>query len=84
MLVVGDLSLVKTHVHTNEPGLALQYAQILGELSHIKIDNMREQHRELSELAPDIEVPERKVKTDRGGGGHGGRRHPNDFSGLAN
>ncbi len=40
VLVVGDLSLVKTHVHTNEPGLALQYAQILGELSHIKIDNM--------------------------------------------
>ncbi len=52
VLVVGDLSLVKTHVHTNEPGLALQYAQILGELSHIKIDNMREQHRELSEIDP--------------------------------
>lgn len=57
VLVVGDLSLVKTHVHTNEPGLALQYAQILGELSHIKIDNMREQHRELSEIAPDMEAP---------------------------
>lgn len=56
VLVVGDLSLVKTHVHTNEPGLALQYAQILGELSHIKIDNMREQHRELSELAPEIGI----------------------------
>ncbi|WP_243165025.1 DAK2 domain-containing protein [Christensenella tenuis] len=60
VLVVGDLTLVKTHVHTNEPGLALQYAQILGELSHIKIDNMREQHRELSELAPDINVAEQK------------------------
>ncbi|HBU11949.1 MAG TPA: dihydroxyacetone kinase [Clostridiales bacterium] len=47
VLVVGDLSLVKTHVHTNEPGLALQYAQVLGELSNIKIDNMREQHRHL-------------------------------------
>ena len=57
VLVVGYLSLVKTHVHTNEPGLALQYAQILGELSHIKIDNMREQHRELSEIAPDMEAP---------------------------
>ncbi len=56
VLVVGDLNLVKTHVHTNEPGLALQYAQILGELSHIKIDNMREQHRELSEIAPEIEI----------------------------
>lgn len=60
VLVVGDLALVKTHVHTNEPGLALQYAQILGELSHIKIDNMREQHRELSELAPDMNVAEQK------------------------
>jgi DAK2 domain fusion protein YloV len=49
VLVVGDLHLIKTHVHTNEPGLALQYAQILGELSSIKIDNMREQHRELSD-----------------------------------
>ncbi|MGI6152955.1 MAG: DAK2 domain-containing protein [Christensenellaceae bacterium] len=47
VLVVGDLGLIKTHVHTNEPGLALQYAQILGELSQIKIDNMREQHRHL-------------------------------------
>ncbi|MEG0381681.1 MAG: DAK2 domain-containing protein [Christensenella sp.] len=58
VLVVGDINLVKTHVHTNEPGLALQYAQILGELSHVKIDNMREQHRELSELAPDVEEPQ--------------------------
>ncbi|MEG0252201.1 MAG: DAK2 domain-containing protein [Christensenellaceae bacterium] len=55
VLVVGDLNLVKTHVHTNEPGLALQYAQILGELSKIKIDNMREQHRELSNDVPPIE-----------------------------
>jgi len=47
VLVVGDLNLVKTHVHTNEPGLALQYAQVLGELSNIKIDNMREQHRHI-------------------------------------
>ncbi len=70
VLVVGDLSLVKTHVHTNEPGLALQYAQILGELSHIKIDNMREQHRELSEIDPQAaaeavaipaDIPERDV-----------------------
>jgi len=59
VIVVGGLDLVKTHVHTNEPGLALQYAQILGELSHIKIDNMREQHRELSEVyeVEGIELP---------------------------
>lgn len=62
VLVVGDLNLVKTHVHTNEPGLALQYAQILGELSKIKIDNMREQHRELSDLT---EVPELKERPQK-------------------
>ncbi|MEA5003442.1 MAG: DAK2 domain-containing protein, partial [Christensenella sp.] len=62
VLVVGDLNLVKTHVHTNEPGLALQYAQILGELSKIKIDNMREQHRELSELTDVPELNERPQK----------------------
>ncbi|MEA4852776.1 MAG: DAK2 domain-containing protein [Christensenella sp.] len=62
VLVVGDLNLVKTHVHTNEPGLALQYAQILGELSHIKIDNMREQHRELSDITDVPDLPEREEK----------------------
>lgn len=60
VLVVGDLALVKTHVHTNEPGLALQYAQILGELSHIKIDNMREQHRELADVYEGVPVAEKK------------------------
>ncbi len=50
VLVVGDVSLVKTHVHTNQPGEALQYALELGELSQIKIDNMREQHREITTM----------------------------------
>ena len=47
VLVVGDLNLIKTHVHTNDPGKALQFAQRFGELSKIKIENMREQHTEL-------------------------------------
>ena len=47
VLVVGDLQLIKTHVHTNDPGKALQFAQQMGELSKIKIENMREQHTEL-------------------------------------
>lgn len=50
VLVVGDLSLVKVHVHTNHPGRALEYAAKIGELSKIKIDNMREQHRELESM----------------------------------
>lgn len=49
VLVVGDLQLIKTHVHTNAPGKALQFASRFGELSRIKIDNMREQHTELFE-----------------------------------
>ncbi len=49
VLVVGDLQLVKTHVHTNVPGKALQFALRFGELSKIKIDNMREQHTELED-----------------------------------
>ncbi len=49
VLVVGDLKLIKVHVHTNDPGIVLQTALTLGELSKIKIDNMREQHREIAE-----------------------------------
>ncbi len=47
VLVVGDLSLVKVHVHTNDPGKALQYGLALGELVNLKIENMVEQRREL-------------------------------------
>ena len=46
VLVVGDLSLVKVHVHTNDPGKALQYGLALGELVNLKIENMVEQRRE--------------------------------------
>ncbi len=47
LLVVGDSELVKVHIHTNNPGRVLELALEQGELSKIKIDNMREQHREL-------------------------------------
>ncbi len=47
LLVVGDEKLVKIHIHTNNPGRVLEIAMEQGELSKIKIDNMREQHREL-------------------------------------
>lgn len=46
VLVVGDLALVKVHVHTNDPGKALQYGLELGELVNLKIENMVEQRRE--------------------------------------
>jgi DAK2 domain fusion protein YloV len=47
MVVVKDDDIVKVHIHTNDPGMVLSKAIKLGELSKIKIDNMREQHRNI-------------------------------------
>ncbi|OCB00977.1 DAK2 domain-containing protein [Clostridium beijerinckii] len=47
MIVVGYDDVIKVHIHTNDPGLVLSKAVAIGELSKIKIDNMREEHREL-------------------------------------
>ncbi len=47
VICVGDLSLIKIHVHTNEPNRALGYALEMGEIWNIKIENMLEQNREL-------------------------------------
>jgi DAK2 domain fusion protein YloV len=46
LVVVSDDDIVKVHVHTNDPGLAIQKALSLGSLSRMKIDNMREEHQE--------------------------------------
>ena len=51
MICIGDLSLVKVHVHSNEPNKALEYALELGELYNLKIENMLEQNRELKKKA---------------------------------
>jgi uncharacterized protein len=51
VLAIGDMGMVKVHVHTNHPGKALELAGELGDLSKIKIDNMREQHTELEKEA---------------------------------
>lgn len=47
VICIGDLSLVKVHVHTNEPNKALGYGLELGELFNLKIENMLEENREL-------------------------------------
>lgn len=47
MIVVGYDDVIKVHIHTNDPGLVLSKAVKIGELSKIKIDNMREEHREV-------------------------------------
>ncbi|MBU3087775.1 DAK2 domain-containing protein [Clostridium gasigenes] len=65
-IVVGYEDVIKVHIHTNDPGTVLAKAVQIGELSKIKIDNMREEHRELlnagaygnSEVARDEEEAE--------------------------
>ena len=62
LVVVGDPELIKVHVHTNMPGKVLQYALKLGQLSKIKIDNMREQHQSLTGLSPvEEEKPKKQI-----------------------
>ena len=46
IVCVADDDIVKIHVHTNDPGLAIQKALTYGQLSRMKIDNMREEHQE--------------------------------------
>lgn len=46
IVVVSDDDIVKVHVHTNDPGLAIQKALTFGSLTKMKIDNMREEHQE--------------------------------------
>ena len=75
IVVVADDEIVKTHVHTNDPGLAIQKALTHGSLSKIKIDNMREEHQEKlikdaqklaaqqKEEEPAASVPEAETKS---------------------
>ena len=46
IVCVADDEIVKIHVHTNDPGLAIQKALTYGQLTKMKIDNMREEHEE--------------------------------------
>ncbi len=62
LVVVSDDEIVKVHVHTNDPGLAIQRALTFGSLSRIKIDNMREEHEE--RLIKDAERVAREQKQE--------------------
>ncbi len=53
IVVVSDDDIVKVHVHTNDPGLAIQRALSYGSLTRMKIDNMREEHNERLNLNSD-------------------------------
>ena len=58
VICVGDLQLIKVHVHTNEPNRALGYALQLGELSGVKIENMLEQNRQLRKKQEKVPMKE--------------------------
>lgn len=73
MLVIDDEDIVKVHIHTNHPGFVLEQAVKLGELTNLKIDNMKYQHNENSNgsaaestapaeeaKAPEVAKPEKK------------------------
>ena len=70
IVLVADDEIVKTHVHTNDPGLVLQKALTYGSLSRIKIDNMREEHQEklikdAARLAKEQEEQERRREEEQ-------------------
>ncbi len=48
LVVVADEDLLKVHIHTNQPGVALTLAQKFGELKTVKIENMRTQHSDIT------------------------------------
>ena len=54
LLVIADEEVVKVHVHTEQPGNALNYAQQYGELINIKIENMRQQHSNILANDPGV------------------------------
>ena len=58
VICVGDLQLIKVHVHTNEPNRALGYALQLGELNGVKIENMLEQNRQLKKKQEKVPMKE--------------------------
>ncbi len=63
IVLVSDDEIVKVHVHTNDPGIAIQKALTYGSLSKIKIDNMREEHNE--RLIKDAEKVAAQQKKER-------------------
>ena len=71
LVCVADEELVKVHVHTNHPGLAFEKALEYGQLTRMKIDNMREEHSERVEMeqrrAKEQEEAFKQIKLDRKG-----------------
>ncbi len=66
LVVVGDTQLIKIHVHTNDPDKALRVALDLGQLTRVKIENMRDQHSSIVESEEPAKEPELGPKKDIG------------------
>ena len=64
IVVVADGDVVKVHVHTNDPGLAIQRALKYGALSNMKIDNMRLEHQEKINKEQQMKEQEQKKKPE--------------------
>ena len=64
IVVVSDDDVVKVHVHTNNPGLAIERALTYGSLSRMKIDNMREEHNERLEMAASVAPAQEAPKAE--------------------
>ncbi len=65
IVVVSDDGIVKVHVHTNDPGLAIQRALTYGSLTRMKIDNMREEHQEKLFKESEKKEAERKAAEEK-------------------
>lgn len=63
MVIVDDEEIIKIHIHTNEPDFVLGQALRYGELSSIKIENMKLQHNELSQGANSADKPTNSENT---------------------
>ena len=65
IVVVADEDIIKVHVHTNHPGKAIEKGLTYGELTNMKIDNMREEHRERLNLPQaEAQVEEQPAKPE--------------------
>ncbi len=63
MLVIEDDEIVKVHIHTNHPGFVIEQALKLGELTNLKIDNMKYQHEEKVRSDEDVVIERKKYGT---------------------
>ena len=79
LVVVSDDEIVKVHVHTNHPGLAFEKGLEFGQLTSMKIDNMREEHREKVIMEQDKQRAAEKEKVQAEAGAKDEPKKPYGF-----